>query len=84
MSAAHLQNFHQPEVHNERVKRLIRKFDLRLRKAKAERQELINLEKDGCKLCFADDARCSDLFIQVRDLTDTILQLESLILPEEN
>lgn len=84
MSAAHLQNYHSAENHNERVKRLIRKFDLRLRKAKAERQELINLEKDGCKLCFADEAQCSSLFIQVRDLADTVLQLESLIIPEDN
>ena len=84
MSAAHLQNFHHYSSHNERVKSLIRKFDRRLKKARAERQELLNLEKDGYKLCFADEARCSDLFIQVRDLTDTILQLETLILPEDN
>ena len=84
MSAAHLQNYHPPSSHNERVTRLLRRFDNRLKKARAERQELINLENDGYKLCFADEARCSSLFIQVRDLTDTILQLESLILPEDN
>jgi hypothetical protein len=84
MTAAHHQNYHHPVNHNERVKRLIRKFDLRLKKAKAERQELLNLERDGYKLCFADEAQCSSLFIQVRDLTDTVLQLEALILPEDN
>jgi hypothetical protein len=82
MSAAHLQNYHSAESHNERVKRLIRKFDLRLKKAKAERQELLNLERDGYKLCFADEAQCSSLYIQVRDLTDTLNQLNELILPE--
>lgn len=84
MSAAHLQNYHHPVNHSERVKRLVRKFNNRLKKARAERQELINLERDGYKLCFADEAQCSSLFIQVRDLADTILQLESLIIPEDN
>jgi len=84
MSAAHSQNYHHPVNHNERVKRLIRKFDARLKKAKAERQELLNLERDGYKLCFADEAQCSCLYIQIMDLADTVLRLESLILPEEN
>lgn len=84
MSAAHEQNYYHPVNHNERVKRLIRKYDAKLGKAKAERQLLLNKEAAGEKLCFADDAQCSSLFVQIRDLADTVIQLEALILPEEN
>ena len=84
MTAEHHQNYHHPVAHNERVKRLIRKFVLRLKKAEAERQELLNLGRDGYQLYFTDEAQCSRLYIQVRDLMDTIRQLESLILPEDN
>jgi hypothetical protein len=84
MSAAHLQNYHHPVNHNERVKRLVRKFNNRLKKARAERQELINLERDGYELCFADKARCSDLCLKIADLSQTLEQLNSLILPEDN
>ena len=88
MSAAHLQNYHSAYRHNERVKNLIRKFDNRLKKAHAERQELLDLENPGDgrppqKLCFADDARCSDLYLQIADLSRTLEQLNTLILPEE-
>ena len=87
MTAAHLQNFHHPVNHNERVKLLIRKFDIKLKKAHGERQELLDLENPGDgrppqKLCFADKARASDLYLQVQDLSRTIEQLQQLILPE--
>lgn len=84
MTAAHQQNFHSPENHNERVKRLVRKFDLRLKKVKAERSEIIAREDEGEKLCFADEARASDLYLQIADLSRTLEQLDQLILPEEN
>ena len=84
MTAAHEQNYHHPVNHNDRVKRLIRKYNAKLGKAKAERQLLLDKEDAGEKLCFADDAQCSSLFIQILDLSDTVLQLEALILPEEN
>ena len=88
MSAAHLQNYHSACNHNERVKNLIRKFDIKLQKAHGERQELLDLENPGDgrppqKLCFADDARCSDLYLQIQDISRTLEQLNSLILPEE-
>jgi len=84
MTAAHLQNFHHPVNHNSRVERLIRKFDNRLKKAHSERSEIIAREDEGEKLCFADEARCSDLYLQIADLSATLEQLNSLILPEEN
>ena len=84
MTAAYLQNYHHPANHNERVRHLIRKFNVKLQKAQGERGEIINREKSGEKLCFADEARCSDLYLQINDLAATILQLGTLILPEEN
>ena len=84
MTAAHEQNYHHPANHNDRVNRLIRKYDAKLGKAKAERRLLLDREAAGEKLCFADDAQCSCLYIQIMDLADTVLRLESLILPEEN
>lgn len=84
MSAAHLQNFHHPVNHNDRVKRLIRKFNTKLQKAQGERMEIVNRELEGEKLCFADKARASDLYLQIADLDRTLDQLNSLILPEEN
>jgi len=83
MSAAHLQNYHSAYNHNERVKNLIRKFDIKLKKAHGERGEIIAREDEGEKLCFADEARCSDLYLQIADLSRTLEQLNSLILPEE-
>lgn len=84
MSAAHLQNYHSPVFHNERVKRLVRKFDLRLQKASGERNEILAREDDGEKLCFADKARASDLYLQIADISRTLEQLDELILPEDN
>ena len=83
MSAAHLQNYHSPENHNRRVKVLIKKFNIDLDRAKGERGEIIAREDEGEKLCFADKARCSDLYLQIADLSRTLEQLNSLILPEE-
>lgn len=83
MSAIHAQNFHHPLNHNERTHTLIRKFNVKLDRAKGERQEILDKEKAGERLCFADEARCSSLFFEISDLTSTIVQLESLILPED-
>ena len=83
MSAAHLQNYHSPENHNRRVRVLIKKFNIDLDRAKGERGEIIAREDEGEKLCFADEARCSDLYLQIADLSRTLEQLNSLILPEE-
>ena len=84
MSAAHLQNYHHPVNHNERVESLIRHFNIKLQKAHGERGEIIAREDEGEKLCFADKARCSDLYLQIADLSRTLEQLENLILPLEN
>ena len=70
------------ETHNEKVKRLIRKFNSRLLAINSERMEIIEREHEGEKLCFADKARCSDLYLQAADLSRTIEQLNSLILSE--
>ena len=83
MSASHLQNYHHPENHNRRVKVLIKKFNIDLDRVKGERGEIIAREDEGEKLCFADKARCSDLYLQIADLSRTLEQLNSLILPEE-
>ena len=83
MAAAHLQNYHSPENHNRRVRVLIKKFNIDLDRAKGERGEIIAREDEGEKLCFADEARCSDLYLQIADLSRTLEQLNSLILPEE-
>ena len=82
MTAAHEHNFHYPANHNERVKLLVRKFEISLGRASGERSEIIAREDDGEKLCFADKARASDLYLQVQDLSRTIEQLQQLILPE--
>ena len=84
MSAAFELNYHHPACHNERVKVLIKKFEIKLDKAHGERNEIIWAEDRGDKLCFADEARCSDLFLQIHDHTRTIEQLHNLILPLEN
>ena len=83
MSAAHLQNYHHPVNHNARAKRLIKHFEIKLDRAKGERGEIIAREDEGEKLCFADEARCSDLYLQIADLSRTLEQLNSLILPED-
>ncbi len=83
MSAAHLQNHHAPQAHNERVKVLIKKFEIKLQKALGERSGIIDREDNGETLCFADKARCSDLLLTIQDHTRTLEQLNSLILPEE-
>ena len=70
--------------HNERVKVLIKKFEIKLDKAHGERNEIIWNEDRGEKLCFADEARCSDLCLQIQDHARTINQLNKLILPEGN
>jgi hypothetical protein len=84
MSAAFELNYHQAAYHNERVKVLIKKFEIKLDKAHGERNEIIWAEDRGEKLCFADEARCSDLLLQIQDNTRTIEQLNNLILPEGN
>ncbi len=84
MSAAHLQNYHAPQAHNERVKVLIKKFEIKLQKAHGERSEIIDREDSGETLCFADKARCSDLLLTIQDHSRTLEQLNLLILPEEN
>ena len=83
MSAAHLQNYHHPVNHNNRVKSLLKKFTIDLQKANGERNEIIAREDDGEKLCFADKARCSDLYLTIADLSRTLEQLNTLILPTE-
>ena len=84
MSAAFELNYHHPACHNERVKVLIKKFEIKLDKAHGERNEIIWNEDQVENLCFADKARCSDLFLQIQDHTRTIEQLNNLILPLEN
>ena len=84
MTAAHLQNHHAPEAHNGRVKRLIKKFNIKLQKVQGERQEILGREDRGEKLCFADKARASDLYLQASDLAATLIDLDNLILPEGN
>lgn len=83
MTAAHLQNYHHPVNHNNRVKGLIKKFAIDLQKAHGERNEIIAREDDGEKLCFADKARCSDLYLTIADLSRTLEQLNTLTLPTE-
>ena len=84
MSAAFELRYHAPPAHNERVKVLIKKFEIKLDKAKGEYSEIIEREDQGEKLCFADEARCSDLYLQIQDHARTIEQLNNLILPVEN
>ncbi len=89
MSAAFDLNFHHPACHNERVKVLIKKFEIKLQKAHGERNEILGLQYPGDgrppqKLCFADEARCSDLYLTIQDHSRTLEQLNLLILPEEN
>ena len=84
MSAAFDLNFHHPACHNERVKVLIKKFEIKLQKAHGERNEIIGREDNGETLCFADKARCSDLYLTIQDHSRTLDQLNLVILPEEN
>ena len=84
MSAAFELRYHAPPAHNERVKVLIKKFEIKLDKAKGEYSEIIGREDRGEKLCFADEARCSDLYLQIQDHVRTLEQLNNLILPEGN
>ena len=84
MTAAHLQNYHSPDNHNRRVQVLIRKFNLKLDKVNGEYGEIIGREDRGELLCFADEARCGDLFLTRQDLVRTIEALDQLILPEGN
>ena len=84
MSAAFELRYHAPPAHNERVKVLIKKFEIKIDKAKGEYSEIIGREDRGEKLCFADEARCSDLYLQIQDHARTIEQLNNLILPVEN
>ncbi len=84
MSAAFELNYHHPACHNERVKVLIKKFEIKLAKAHGERNEIIASQVIDDTLCFADKARCSDLYLQIQDLSRTLEQLNNLILPLEN
>lgn len=84
MSAAFELRYHHPAAHNERVKNLIRKFDIKLQKANGERSEIISREDEGETLCFADKARSGDLYLTIQDLSRTLQQLDQLILPENN
>jgi len=84
MSAAFELNCHHPECHNERVKVLIKKFQIKIRKASGEYSEIIYREGRGEKLCSADKARSSDLCFQILDNVRTIEQLLYLTIPEGN
>ena len=84
MSAAFELNYHAPPAHNERVKVLIKKFQIKLDKARGERSEILSREKPFAPLPFVDEARCSDLYLQIQDHARTIEQLNNLILPEGN
>ncbi len=84
MTAAHEQNFYHPVNHNRRVQALIRKFNLKLDKVEGEYGELIAREDRGEILCFADEARCGDLFLTRQDIVRTLVGLDQLILPEGN
>jgi hypothetical protein len=85
MSAAFELRYHAPPAHNERVKVLIKKFQIKLDKAHGERNEIIWNEDQGRGvLCPSDEARCSDLYLQIQDHARTIEQLNNLILPVEN
>ena len=82
MSAAFHLNYHAPPAHNERVKVLIKKFEIKLQKAQGYRNEILDGEYKGEALCFADKARCSDLTLTIQDHVRTLEQLNNLILPE--
>ena len=84
MTAAHFQNYHSPENHNRRLQVLVRKFNVKLDKAKGKYSEIVEREDRGVKLCFADEAQCGDLFLTIQDLTRTIEALDALQLPVEN
>jgi hypothetical protein len=84
MTAAFHLNYHAPPAHNERVKVLIKKFEIKLQKAHGERSEILSKEKHFAPLSFVDEARCSDLFLTIQDHTRTLEQLNNLILPEGN
>jgi len=80
----HPQSYHHPVNHNRRVKALIGKFWSRLLKAHGERQEILDREDEGEKLCFEDEYEASRLYLQMADLSRTVEQLHNLILPEES
>lgn len=77
-------NYYHPVNHNRRVKQLIRKFNNKLDRAKGERSEILDGLRFGCGdvLSPEQDARCSQLYLQIADLSATIEQLRKLILPE--
>ena len=85
MTAAHEQNYYHPANHNQRVKSLIRKFNVKLQGAHGERNEILD-SIDGSKdvMSLEEDRRCSYLYLQISDISRTLEQLDSLILPEEN
>jgi len=84
MSAAFHLNYHAPPAHNERVKVLVKKFEIKLQKASGKRNEIIAREDVGYTLSFIDEARCSELLLTIQDHARTIEQLNNLILPEGN
>ena len=77
-------NYHEPACHNERVKALIKRFEIKLDKARGERDEIIFREDQGEALCPPDIARCSDLFLATQEHARTIWDLNNLLLPLEN
>ena len=84
MSAAFELNYHAPPAHNERVKVLIKKFEIKLDKAHGERNEIVWREDRGDGLRPFGEARCSELYLEIQDHVRTIEQLNNLILPEGN
>ena len=84
MSAAFELNYHHPACHNERVKVLIKKFEIKLDKAHGERNEIIEREDEGETLGYVDLRKASDLLLTIQDHARTIEQLNNLILPLEN
>jgi len=84
MSAAFDLNFHHPACHNERVKVLIKKFEIKLQKAHGERNEIIDREDSGETLNYVDLRKASDLLLTIQDHSRTLGQLNLIILPEEN
>ena len=84
MSASFELNYHAPPAHNERVKVLIKKFEIKLDKAHGERNEIIGREDQGEKLGYVDLRKASDLLLTIQDHARTLDQLNKLILPEGN
>jgi hypothetical protein len=84
MSSASSLNYHAPPAHNERVKALIKKFEIKLNKAHGLCNEIIWREDRWERIEPAEEAQYSDLLLQIRDNVRTLEQLDSLLLPEEN